>query len=52
MEDVLPLAANLPTFRSQVCFFSLFLKVGGPKARAEGGGKWKPSSIPAADALL
>lgn len=50
MGDALPLATNLPMFRSQVSF-SLFLKVGGPKAKAKGGAESQPSHIPPADAL-
>jgi len=52
MEDALPLASNLPTFWSQVSGFSLFLKVGGRKAKVEGGAEPQPSRIPSADALL
>lgn len=44
------LATNLPMFRCQVSF-SLFLKVGGPKAKAKGGAESQPSRIPPADAL-
>lgn len=51
MGDALPLLTNLLMFRSRVSF-SLFLKVGGPKAEAEGGAESQPSRIPPADAFL
>lgn len=51
MGGALPLLTNLLIFRSHVSF-SLFLKLGGPKAEAEGGAESQPSRIPPADALL